>query len=324
MSASLWNGRIVYQLGADIHLYEIASNTDKLVSITLDSDLDQTRERWIKRPMEYMSAAHISPDGDRVVLTARGRVFVAPHKQGRFVEVTRKEGVRYRNARFLPDGKNLVALSDESGEVELWKLPANGIGPLSQLTADGQVLRWGMMPSPDGKWIAHHDKDNRLFLYDVARAKSARIDQSEFDGFDDLTWSADSAYLAYVASAENQFKVIRIYSVDQQKAYTITTDRYDSYSPAFSPDGKWLYFLSDRNLRTIVDSPWGSYQPEPFFDKKTQVFAIALQKTITRSPFTPKDELEGETQAPAATRPMVSRADARPPPAQARTPYVAW
>ena len=74
------------------------------------------------------SHAHISPDGDRLVLTARGRVFVAPRKQGRFVEVTRREGVRYREAGFLPDGRSLIALSDESGEVELWKLPADGVG----------------------------------------------------------------------------------------------------------------------------------------------------------------------------------------------------
>jgi len=44
------------------------------------------------------------------VMTARGRVFVAAHRQGRFVEVTRKEGVRYRDARFMPDSQTLLAI----------------------------------------------------------------------------------------------------------------------------------------------------------------------------------------------------------------------
>ena len=96
--------------------------------ITLVSDFDQMRETWVKKPMDWLTSAHLSPDGERVVLTARGQVFVAPALQGRFVEATRNNGVRYRNARFMPDGKTLLALSDESGEVEFWRLPANGVG----------------------------------------------------------------------------------------------------------------------------------------------------------------------------------------------------
>ena len=32
--------------------------------------------------MDYLTAAHLSPDGDRVALTARGQVFVAPAQAG--------------------------------------------------------------------------------------------------------------------------------------------------------------------------------------------------------------------------------------------------
>ena len=81
-----------------------------------------------------------------------------------------------------------------------------------------------------------------------------------------------------------------------RSSFRATTDRYDSDSPAWSPDGKWLYFLSDRNLRSIVGSPWGNYQPEPFLDKKSQIFMLALTRGL-RSPFAAADELhqdEGE------------------------------
>src|SRR5262249_23639888 len=105
----LSDGKIVYQLGADLRLYDIAADNDRHLPITLSSDFDQDREHWVKKPLEYLTSAHLSPDGDRVVLTARGRVFVAPHRQGRLVEATRKAGVRYRDARFLPDGNNLLA-----------------------------------------------------------------------------------------------------------------------------------------------------------------------------------------------------------------------
>ena len=135
--------------------------------VQLVSDFDQIRESWVKKPMDFLTSADLSPTGDRVALTARGQVFVAPVKKGRIVEATRKPGVRYREARFLPDGKSLFALSDETGEVEVWKLPANGVGKPEQLTSDGKVLRWEAVASPDGRCIAHHDKDQQLWLLDT-------------------------------------------------------------------------------------------------------------------------------------------------------------
>src|SRR5581483_11204256 len=43
LTASLGQGRIVYQLGADIRVYDIASNNDRAVPITTEPDFDQIR-----------------------------------------------------------------------------------------------------------------------------------------------------------------------------------------------------------------------------------------------------------------------------------------
>jgi tricorn protease len=291
-SPSLSVGRIVYQLGADIRIYSIAEDRDQAVGIRLASDLDQTRERWIKNPMEWASAVHLSPKGDRVALTARGQVFVAPVVQGRLVEATRKSGVRYRDGRFFPDGKSLLALSDETGEVELARLPANGVGVPETLTNDGKVLRWEALPSPDGKWIVHHDKDQQLWLLRVDNKQQKRIATSEYGGFGDLAWSPDSRWLAYsTVAGSNGFQQLFLYGVETGSVTALTTNRYDSESPTWSPDGKWLYLLSDRNLRSLVGAPWGPRQPEPFFDRQTNLYLIALRKDL-RSPFQPADELQ--------------------------------
>lgn len=311
--ASLSEGKIAYQLGADIHVFDIAADRDRELIITLESDLDQLREHWIKQPMEYLTSAHLSPDGQSVALTARGRVFVAPQRQGRLVEIAQKQGVRHRDARFMPDGKELLTLSDDSGEVEFWKLPANGVGQSQQLTNDGQVLRWEGVPSPNGKFIAHHDKNLRLWLFDIEKKTNKKIDESRVDNFADLRWSPDGNYLAYTIWLENQFRQIRLYDLSTGQVTQLTTDRFESFSPAWSTDGKWIYFLSDRNLTSVVEEPWGSYQPEPFLDKRTRIYMVALTAAMTRSPFAPKDELEEPAPTPAtqpttqiATRPATN------------------
>ncbi|MBX6364210.1 MAG: PD40 domain-containing protein [Gemmatimonadetes bacterium] len=289
-SPAMDDGRIVYQYGADLWLLDTRTGEDHRIPVRLASDFDQLRERWIAKPMQWLTAAHLSPSGDRVVLTARGQVFVAPVGDGRLVEANRRPGVRYRNARFLPDGKSLVALSDESGEIELWRLPANGVGAATQLTKDGTILRWDAFPSPDGKWIAHTDKNQRLWVLDVATGASRRIAENRYGDLRDLAWSPDSRWLAYVEDAPSSFSRIVLYDTRTGTATPVTTDRFSSYSPTWSPDGKWLWFLSDRTFDTSVRAPWGPRQPEPFFDKQTKIYALALHPG-ERFPFAPKDEL---------------------------------
>ncbi len=296
-SPSLHAGRIVYQLGADLHLFDIRAGKDRRLDLRLASDFEHQRERWVKKPMDFVTSIHLSPDGDRVVLTARGQIFIAPAQKGRLVEATRKSGVRYRDGRFLPDGKSVLALSDESGEVEFWKLAASGASAPEQLTSDSKILRWEGVSSPDGKWIAHHDKDQQLWLFEVATKQQKRIATSAHGRFSDLRWSPDSRWLTYCASAPNEFQQAFLFSLDSGAATALTTDRFNSSSPVFSPDGKWLYLLSDRNLESLVMSPWGTRQPEPYFDKTVKIYQVAL-KTDLRSPFQPADELHPESAKP--------------------------
>ncbi len=292
-SPALSDGRIVYQIGADLHVYDIGANKDSTLDITLASDFDQTREKWVQKPIEYLTSAHLSPDGDRLALTARGQIFVAPSAHGRFVEATRKMDVRYRGAVFMPDGKTLLALTDESGELEFCKVPANGVGSPESLTNDGKIFRLGGVPSPDGQYIAYTDKNQQLWTYDIGRKKQNRVAASMEDNFEDLRWSPDSKWLAYVETAANTFRQIKLHHLPDGRTITLTNDRVDSYNPAWSPDGKWFYFLSDRNLQSVVPSPWGPRQPEPYFDKTTKLYLVALKKDF-RSPFEPPDELHPE------------------------------
>jgi tricorn protease len=290
-SPSLSDGRVVYQAGADLHVLDIASGQDRTVPIRLASDFDQLRPHWIHDPMDYLTAVHLSPTGDRVVLTARGQLFVAPARQGRFVEATRTNSVRYRRARFAPGGDSLIALSDSTGEVEIWKLPANGVGKPRQLTHDGTIMRWDAAPAPDGRRVAHYDKDHRLWILDTSTGRSKEIARSEYGDFGDLAWSPDSRWLAYVEPLENGFERVVLYGVDDGSTTPVTTTRYASYSPSWSRDGKWLYLLSDRHFVSSVGSPWGARQPEPYFTRTTRIYALALEPG-TRSPFRPDDELE--------------------------------
>ena len=286
---SLHGGRIAYQLGADLRLHDIASGRDGVIPITLPSDFDQLREKWVQSPMEYVTSAHLHPKGDAVVLTARGRVFVAPASQGRLVRAVRKDSVRFRDVVFMPDGRTLLGLSDETGELEFVTIPANGVGPDRRITNDGTILRFTGVPSPDGQWVAYTDNNSDLWVLEVGTARQRKISRAR-EGIGDLAWAPDSRWLAYVEGAANTFAQIWLYGIEEERSSAVTSDRVNSASPAWDPKGEFLYFLSDRNLESLVGAPWGSRQPEPFFDRDMEVYAVALRPEL-RSPFRPDDEL---------------------------------
>ncbi len=295
-NCSLRDGKIAYQLGSDIHVYDIAANKDQRIDILLGSDFDQLREKWIKKPMDFLTSSALSNDGEHLTLVSRGRVFVAPTQQGRFVAATGPKA-RYRQAYVIPNSKDLLVLSSESGELEWWRVPANGIGKAERLTTDGKVLRWSAAISPDGKKAIHSDKDNNLWLLDLATKDNKLITNSDLPrsnsgpAFRGVAWSPDSRFAAFSTSAANDYEQIHVYNAETAQLNAVTTERYNSGDPAWSEDGKWLYFISDRALRSTVFSPWGPRAPDPHFDRVDKLYQLALQKN-QRSPFEPKDELE--------------------------------
>ena len=307
-SASLDDGRIVYASGADLWLLDLKSGKDEVIPITLVSDFDQLRQHWVAKPIQYLTQAHISPDGSQIVLTARGEIYVMPAKTGRIVKVAGESDVRYRDARFLPDGKSILALSTKSGETEFWKFPANGEGAPEQWTNDAKVLRWEGVPSPDGLWLAYRDKDQQLWIYDVKAKTAKRIAQSMNGDFNNLSWSPDSRWLAYDETADNSFDQIKVLNIASGEIKPITSDRFNSENPVWSSDGKWLYFLSDRNLKSTIHSPWGPRAPQPHFDRTMKIYELALTPGL-RSPFLPADELhpdgaeKKETKKPDTPKP---------------------
>lgn len=293
--ANVSNGNIVYQKGADLWKYDMTKDQSSKIDIQLTTDLDQLREKWDNNPSQYITNINVDKTGEKVVLTARGRVFVAPIGSGRVVSFVEQSGVRYRDATFSSDGKNVIALSDKSGEFEFVQMPADGMGDEQAISKDGEILRYEGAPSPDGKWVAYSDLNRDLYLLNLASGVSTKVSTNQ-EGIGGFSWSPDSQWLAFVQTAANSMDQIKICNVSSKTSFDLTTDRANSTSPSWSPDGQFIYFLSDRSFTSLVGSPWGTRQPEPYFDASEKIYHIALQKG-TRSPFRPDDELYSKKDA---------------------------
>ena len=105
-------------------------------------------------------------------------------------------------------------------------------------------MRHDGIPSPDGKLLAHTDRNQVLWMRELATGKEWEVARSsegnEWD-YIDLSWSPDSRWIAFVDAMENQTRRIFLYDTKERgKPVAVTTERLDSYSPGFGPSGKWL------------------------------------------------------------------------------------
>ncbi len=123
-------GEIVFQLGSEVRLLNLATGKDRVVNVTIPGAHPTLRARTIDAA-KYISNASISPSGKRVAIEARGDVWTAPAKEGVIRNLSRTDGVFERMPAWSPDGRWIAYLSDESGEYELYIRASDGRAPTS-------------------------------------------------------------------------------------------------------------------------------------------------------------------------------------------------
>ncbi len=273
--------RIVYQLGADLRLLDVASGVDQAIPIVLVSDLDQMRPRDVVDPVSWTSGMALSPDGSQVAAVARGLPFTLPVDGGRIALLAADEGVRWREVAYGPDGTSVFSFSDATGEVELHRLDPRGMAPPKQITRGGNILRTSLTVAPAGDLVAFTDLDWNLTVVNTQTNQVTLVEPNVWGPPTGMTFSPDGRWLAYVAPTANTYGVIRLWSLDSPTPLDVTSDRANAYAPSFNAAGDILYFLSDQNLVSIVSSPWGLWQPEPFLDHTVGVFGTRLTAKAT-------------------------------------------
>ena len=294
---SVSNGNIVYQLGADIQLLSLADGQSRTIALEIQSDLVQQRERIISKPLQYFNSAVYQAqqdNSDKAVVTARSQIAVAMPGKQRLVQISTPPGSRSRAALLSKDGKWVYAINDHSGENEIWRFAADGSDNAQQLTKDGSGHRWQLTLSPDGEYLAHDDKNGDLWLLHLSSGRNSKVYSGGvgLSGYGDLNWSADSKLLAFTLNSSRQSRPqVVLFSLAEQKSAVLTSDKYTSFAPAFSPDGLWLYFVSDRQFTATPGHPWGDRNLGPMFDRRSQLFAVSLKQQACFA-FRPLQELE--------------------------------
>lgn len=154
--------------------------------------------------------------------------------------------------------------------------------------------------SPDGRWLAVGTSFGDIYLADTRTGTISQLSSIGEGSIEGFTWSPDSAWLGWsepVTSfgSRSRLRITRIDGSTGAAIIDVTDGRFRDESPSFTPDGKYLAFLSNRSFDPVYDG----HSFDLSFPSPIKPYLVALAAD-TPSPFGPSVDLQFDADADAA------------------------
>lgn len=286
---SLGPSEIVFEAGGKLYLMSLTDEKFREVKVNAVTDAI-TLIPQSENVSKLIQNFSLSPDGKRAMFEARGEIFNVPAENGAVINLTKTSGTAERFPSWSPNGKYIAYWSDKSGEYELTVRDLEKPGDEKKLTSYGEGYRYNLYWSPNSRMLAFVDKAMEIMIYDMDKDKTYKVAQGKYwyqgalNNFKP-SWSSDSRWLAYNNDRDNQASAVFVYDIKEEKSYQVTYGFYNDYEPVFDPDGKYLYFFTNRNFAPV----YSDFENSFVYPNATNIALVTLTTEIL-SPLAPKND----------------------------------
>lgn len=253
---------MMYEFNGHLYKKDLAkSGSPAKIKVTISADDKTTQEERLTLK-DGASNAALSPNGDTFVFEVRGELWSVPTKKPKgpnaddATQLTTWEGLDSAPV-WSRDGKTIYFLSDRSGSLNIYSMTTNDSGAKQLTQFENDVTSLRLIPGSNDLSFTVPSTGGGLFRLDVATGKQTRLlehGKTYSGGLDDsYAWSPDGRFIAYSdvllrsgyyfwESGSNVY----IFDTQTGKQENVTKLNALHQTPAFSADGKYLYFNSNR------------------------------------------------------------------------------
>lgn len=259
-------GKVVFEKDYQLWLYDVATRkADRLhISILRNNVLPKETDFNVKGKI---SAFDVSPDGKKLAFVSRGELFVSD-VEGKFIEqIQRGSAERVSEVNWLSDNKTILFNQTVGGFENWFTINADGSGSLKQLTTDKANDR-ALVLNKKRTMGVYLSGRNDVRLIDLKTLQSKTIVQDEIWGFENgnVGFSPNDEYVVFTAF-RNFEQDIFVHNIKENKTIDLTNTGISESSPIWSPDSKYIYFISSR---LHLQYPTGLIEP--------RIYRLPLQK----------------------------------------------
>ena len=285
------NGQMVYENGGFLYKLNLQTGKEEKVNVSIHFD-NPNIVPYYKNVSDFVQSFDVSPTAKRALIAARGDIFSIPAENGPTYNLTNTQGVREIYPSWSPDGKYISYYSDASGEYEIYLLENKKGATPRQLTTGSSAWKYDTQWSPDSKYMLYFDRTLQLKLVDVASGKTTVITHADRDEITSYSFSPDSKWITYDKEGANGLGAVWVYNLDEAKNYQLTDDRFNDGAPVFSTNGKYIYFISDRDFNL----DFSSFEFNYVYNKSARIYAVALKSDCPKL-FADKNDIEPVKEA---------------------------
>ena len=246
--------RIVYHVAGDIWILDGPDAAEpRRLEIILGSPAAARAPRLVSAE-DHLGGLDCDKTGQASVVEVRGTVHWLTHKDGPARALHVDPDARARLPRVLGDTGQAVWVTDAAGADAL-EIASTGGETASATLGEGLLGHvTSLAASPDGTTVAAAAHDGRLLVVDVASGQVTELAASDDGAIHGLSWSPDSAWLAWAQPEIRPLARIRIARIADQQIVDVTDGRFADSSPVFTLDGLYLAFLSQRSFDPVYDT----------------------------------------------------------------------
>lgn len=236
--------KVVFERDYQLYVYDVASAKAELLNISVSRNkmLEKAQEFDVK---DNISAFDVSPDGKKLAFVARGVLFVSDIS-GKFVREIHSSPERAFEVKWLKDNKTLLVSRTWNGYPNWVAVSADGTGSVKQVTKDARSNRGLFLNATrtHGVYLSGRDE---VRLIDLATLESKAIVKDEIWAFQNSnpSFSPDGEYVLFTA-VRNFEQDIFVHHIKSSKTTNLTNTGVSETSPAWSADGRSIYFASNR------------------------------------------------------------------------------